>query len=151
MKKALLDTNIVLDAIAAREPFLKNAEAVFRLIKSKKVAAFITANSITDIYYIARKSRGEAETREALRILLNAFTIVDVRGRECLEALDFPLDDYEDALLCVCGIRAGVDCIVTRDEGMLGMKNSAIRILSPEGFLKTVRRRSFPPPCRSPS
>lgn len=136
MKKALLDTNIVLDAIAAREPFRKNAEAIFRGIKDKSTTAFITANSVTDIYYIARKSRSEAESREALRILLNTFSIVDVRGHECREALDFPLDDYEDALLCVCGIKAGVDCIVTRDEKMLRLRKSALRILSPEAFLE---------------
>lgn len=136
MKKVLLDTNIVLDAVAAREPFLKNAENIFKLVKDRKITAFITANSITDIYCIARKSRGEAETREALRILLNTFSTVDVRGRECREALDFPLDDYEDALLCVCGIKAGVDCIVTRDEDMLNMKSGTVRILSPDAFLK---------------
>lgn len=140
MKKALLDTNIVLDAIAARETFLKNAEAIFLLIKNKKITPFITANSITDIYYIARKSRSETETREALRILLDTFTVIDVRARECREALDFPFGDYEDALLCVCGVKAGVDCIVTRDESMLNMKSGAVRILSPDAFLKTAGR-----------
>ncbi len=136
MKKALLDTNIVLDAIAAREPFRENAEAIFRLIKDKTINAFITANSVTDIYYVARKKRGEAETREALRILLNTFSLVDVRGHECREALEYPLEDYEDALLCVCGLKAGVDCVITRDEGMLQAKKGALQILSPETFLK---------------
>lgn len=139
MKKALLDTNIVLDAVAAREPFRENAESIFRLIKNRKIAAFITSNSITDIYYIARKSRSEPETRGALRILLDTFSIVDVRGRECRDALDFPLDDYEDALLCVCAVKAGVDCVVTRDEEMLGAADCGVRMLSPEAFLKRAK------------
>lgn len=140
MKKALLDTNVVLDAIAAREPFRESAEAIFRLVKDKKIQAFITANSVTDIYYIARKSRSEAETREALRILLNTFSIVDVRGQECREALELPLDDYEDALLLVCAVMARVDCIVTRGEWLLSLKRGGIRVLSPEAFLKYAKK-----------
>jgi predicted nucleic acid-binding protein len=138
VKKVLLDTNIVLDAIAAREPFLENAEAIFRLIKNKQIAPFITSNSVTDIYYIARKNRSEAETRNALRILLGTFSVVDVRGQECREALDSPVDDYEDALLCVCGLRAGVDCVVTRDAALLSTTNSSLEIYSPDAFLKNV-------------
>ncbi len=138
MMKALLDTNVVLDSLAAREPFRENAEMIFRLIKKKRITAFITANSVTDIYYIARKSRSESETREALRILLNAFSIVDVVGRECREALDFPLDDYEDAILCVCALKAGIDCIVTRDKCLLEVKRSDIQLVSPEDFLKQI-------------
>lgn len=138
MKKALLDTNIVLDGIAAREPFRENAEAIFRLMKDKKITAYITANSVTDIYYIARKNRSESETRDALRILLDTFSVVDVRGHECRDALESPLGDYEDALLLVCGLKAGVDCIVTRDKDMLDAKKTGIRILSPEAFLKKI-------------
>ena len=141
MMKVLLDTNIVLDGIAAREPFRESAESIFRLIKDKKVAAFITANSITDIYYISRKSRDESETREALRIILGTFSVVDVLGRDCREALDYPLDDYEDALLAVCGHKAKVDCIITRDKHMLEAKKNETKILSPESFLKKVSRK----------
>lgn len=139
MKKVLLDTNIVLDGIAAREPFRENAEAIFRLIKDKKITAYITANSITDIYYIARKSRDESESRDALRILLDTFSVVGVRGNECREALDSPLDDYEDALLLVCGIKARVDCVVTRDKHILDAKKVGVEILSPDSFLKKTR------------
>ena len=138
MRTVLLDTNIVLDGIAAREPFREEAEALFRLIKDKRITACITANSITDIYYIARKNRSESETRNALRILLATFSIIDVRGRECRAALDYPLDDYEDALLIVCGIKVGVDCIVTRDKCLLDAKKPGIQILSPESFLKKI-------------
>lgn len=141
MRKVLLDTNIVMDGITAREPFRESAEAIFRLIKDKKIAAFITANSITDIYYLSRKSRSESETRQALRILLDTFSVVDVRGRECREALEYPLDDYEDALLMVCGLKAGVDVVVTRDKQMLEGKKDEIQILSPQAFLKKMQKR----------
>ncbi len=135
MRTVLLDTNIVLDGVAAREPFRKEAEAIFRLIKDKRITACITANSITDIYYIARKNRSESETRNALRILLAAFSIIDVRGQECRDALDYPLDDYEDALLIVCGVKARANCIVTRDKRLLAAKTPGIHVFSPESFL----------------
>jgi predicted nucleic acid-binding protein len=53
--KVLVDTNVVLDAIANREPFSNNAKKIINLILENKLEGFITANSTTDIYYIARK------------------------------------------------------------------------------------------------
>ncbi|MCD8352118.1 MAG: PIN domain-containing protein [Planctomycetaceae bacterium] len=137
----LLDTNIVLDALAAREPFRAHAESIFELIKDKRITAFLTANSITDIYYIIRKNRDESEAREAMRILLATFSIIDIRGRDCLDALDFPIDDYEDAILLVCGMRSHADCIVTRDRHLLEIPGQDTQVLSPESFLTKMSRK----------
>jgi predicted nucleic acid-binding protein len=130
MIKALIDTNVVLDALASREPFRADAEKIFLMAAEEEFHGFITANSITDIYYLTRKNVSEATAREAIRNLLQLFTVVDVRGEDCELALDSPIADYEDALVATCAARAEVDYIVTRDEDFL--KNRAgVSIVSP--------------------
>ncbi len=136
MRKALLDTNVVLDAIAAREPFRADAERIFLLAAQEKIEACLTASGMTDIYYIARKSMADDAAREALRSLLQLFSVVDVGRRECEEALDLSLADYEDALMVVCARKAGADHIVTRDKEFLAQSKEAI---SPEAFLKKCK------------
>ncbi|MDR0653964.1 MAG: PIN domain-containing protein [Synergistaceae bacterium] len=114
--KALIDTNVILDAIAAREPFRRDAEKIIMLIAAEEAEGYITANSVTDIYYIARKHLPENDAREALRRLFCVFSIIDVRGDDCLSALSLPVDDFEDAVLTVCGYRAGVDLTVVPEN-----------------------------------
>jgi predicted nucleic acid-binding protein len=135
MIKALIDTNIVLDALAAREPFRAEAERIFTLAAEEKFQAFVTANSVTDIYYLVRKNASDAAAREALRNLLQLFAVVDIRGEDCEIALESPIDDYEDALIAVCASNIDADCIITRDEGFLRVP-SPVSVIAPVVFLK---------------
>ena len=137
MIKALIDTNVVLDALATREPFHAEAERIFLLAAGEKCQGFVTANSITDIYYLVRKNASEAIAREALRNLLQVFAIVDINGTDCENALESPIDDYEDALAAVCALKIGADYIITRDEGFL-QAQLPVPVVAPAGFLRIV-------------
>lgn len=133
--KVLLDTNIVLDAIAAREPWAKAAQQIVLLAAEETIEGYITANCLTDIYYIARKSLSDADAREALHNLFHVFSVVDLWATDCEAALDLAMDDYEDAVATICAHKAGVEYIVTRDEGFLRAKTKPPAI-SPEAFLE---------------
>ena len=137
MIKALIDTNVVLDALAAREPFRAEAERIFMLAAEEKCQVFVTANSITDIYYLVRKNVSETIARETLRNVLLVFAIVDISGKDCEDALESPIDDYEDALVAVCAYKVGVDYIITRDEGFW-QSQPPVPIVTPAGFLKIL-------------
>lgn len=135
MIKALIDTNVVLDALASREPFRADAEKIFMLAAKEQFQGFVTANSITDIYYLVRKNVPEIAAREALRNLLQLFTVVDISGEDCDIAMDSPVNDYEDALVAVCAAKAGVDYIITRDEDFLKAR-ADVPVVTPTAFLE---------------
>jgi predicted nucleic acid-binding protein len=135
MIRALIDTNVVLDALASREPFRADAEKIFMLAAEERYQGFVTANSVTDIYYLIRENVPEAAAREALRHLLRLFAVVDTGGEDCEMALDSPIADYEDALAAICAARAGADCVVTRDEEFLRAQ-ADLRIVAPAEFLQ---------------
>jgi predicted nucleic acid-binding protein len=104
-----------------------------------KIEGFISAKSAADIYYVARKNISEKNAREALRNLFFVFSILSVDGGDCTSALDSALNDYEGAILAVCARRAGMDCIISRDEDFL-KSSASIPVVSPAGFLKTQAR-----------
>lgn len=134
MIKALIDTNVILDALASREPFNADAEKLFMLAAEEKFQGFITANSVTDIYYIVRKNLSDAMAREAIRNLLQLFSIVGISGAECETALDSAITDYEDALLAECAAKAGVNYIVTRNADFLKAQ-SEVALITPAAFI----------------
>jgi predicted nucleic acid-binding protein len=137
MIKALIDTNVVLDALTSREPFRADAEKIFMLAAEEKLQAFVTVNSITDIYYLVRKNASETSAREAIRNLLQLFTVVDISGEDCETALDSFIADYEDALVAACAVKAGVEYIVTRDEEFLNSQ-TAVSVVSPSALLREI-------------
>ena len=53
--RILIDTCIIIDALQNREPFNKNAQEIFLLAANRKFDGFITAKSVTDIYYLTKQ------------------------------------------------------------------------------------------------
>ncbi len=57
MTNILLDTNVLLDICLNRTPFVDDALEIFKAIELKKIKGHVTATTITDIYFIARKQK----------------------------------------------------------------------------------------------
>ena len=139
MIKALIDTNVVLDALAGREPFRVEAEKIFTLAAEEKFLGFVTANSITDIYYLVKKNASDVTAREALRNLFQVFAVVDISGKDCENALESSTDDYEDALVIACAAKMDADHIITRDELFLQAR-PLFSVITPAEFLKNFNQ-----------
>lgn len=112
--RILLDTNIVMDALAQREPFNKEAEQIFLYCEDESISGYLSGNSMTDIYYLLRKHYSENIVREHMRNLMKLFTILSIGEMECNLAMDSPITDFEDALQATCAERSGIDDIITR-------------------------------------
>lgn len=123
MKTVLFDTNIILDALASRKPYNREAEQLFLLVAKEQITGFITANSVTDIYYLIRKNLSENDARKAIRNLLLLFEIVDITKNDCEIAIDIDNSDYEDAILLVCANKSKIETIVTRDKEFLNYQD----------------------------
>jgi predicted nucleic acid-binding protein len=129
--KVLLDTNIVLDKLAARKPFDGNADSIFAKIARNEMSGFITAAGVTDIYYILRKKLPDCDCRIALRHLFGLLQVLSVSQDDCESAVESPLEDFEDALILTCAEKANMDFVITRDETFLKEKGT----ISPSDFL----------------
>ena len=135
--KIVIDTNIVIDYFADREPFADFAEQIFELCDSELVEGYFTANTITDIYYILRKIAGDLQTREHIKTISAILNIVDVTGNDIMKALESHMTDFEDALLSECAKRIRADYIVTRNTR--DFIDSPVIAIEPADFINTIK------------
>ena len=137
----ILDTNIILDALQERSPFDIEAKEILKRAQSEEeISCLFTANAATDIFYLYSKAHNVEIAKAALAFLLNTFGVASVTQKDCIDALSFPIDDFEDALLIICAQKAGADYIVTRDEKLL-VVDSTIELISPKGFIRLITEK----------
>ncbi len=130
----MIDTNVILDVMGKREPFFQHSASVLMLVAQNKLSASITANTITDIYYLSKKFiPNREEIKGALLNLMDLFNVVEVNGTDCSKAFDLNMYDYEDALLAQCAKRSKATYIVTRNTK--DFKGSPVEALTPDAFL----------------
>jgi predicted nucleic acid-binding protein len=130
----VIDTNIVIDAIAVRKPFNENALEILHKFGKREINCAITASTASDIYYITRKYlKNKKKTLSLLKKLFNMFTIITVTKEDCLKAFETGIKDYEDSLLSVCAFKWQADYIITRNAP--DFSSSAVSAISPEEFL----------------
>ena len=114
--KVLVDTNVLLDFLLEREPFKKDAEELFVVIDSGQIIGYVTATTLTDIFYIARKHTRSLElAREAVSSTLETMTICPINRNVLEAAFTSGLTDFEDAVQIYSAIAQNLDAIVTRD------------------------------------
>jgi predicted nucleic acid-binding protein len=128
--KIVIDNNIILDALLKRTPFNDTAEKIL-LACVESHEGCITANSLTDIYYILRKITSVEKAKASVKKLMELFIILTVGFDECANALLLPTDDFEDALIIECAKETKADFIVTRDKQFQQVV-SQVKIISPE-------------------
>jgi predicted nucleic acid-binding protein len=136
--KILLDTNIVLDLLLERKPFVDFAEEIFIKIEEQEIKGFLSPTSITTIYYLLNKHLDKNRCNEAIKTLLDLFDIVKIDKKILRESLENSGADFEDSVIYTGADFANIDVIITRDKK--GFKNSKIEVLSPTEFLKGIKK-----------
>ena len=136
MKLVLFDTNVVLDALLKRTPWHAEAALCWQACDDGKILGCLTASTLTDIFYIARKLKGLGVAQDAVRLCLATFAICIVDRLALEQAIDLPSDDFEDNLQIACAALADLDAILTRDSS--GFKSAAILVLSPTELLAQI-------------
>lgn len=140
--RVLLDTNVVLDVLLQRLPWLTQADAIWQASRSGLLDAYMTASSVTDVYHVVRRAGGLAAASAAVRRCLDDLAVVPVDEIVLEHAWSLPITDFEDALQAACTIREGLDAIVTRD--VAGFVGAGIVVLSPADLIARLPPPSVP-------
>ena len=114
--RVLFDTNIILDVMLLREPFLKSSVLLMAEVEKKNLEGFVCSTTVTTIHYLVEKVKGRRVALSQIENLLKIFQVSQV-DKSCLEsALNSKITDFEDAVLDESAYREGVDGIITRNE-----------------------------------
>lgn len=137
--KILLDTNVIIDALLARKPFAECADAILRLAKRDDIRMFVSASSITDVYYIVRRQVADAISAwQKLNDLLQILDVAPVGGKEIHAAICDRWHDFEDAVQSECATSIGAKYIITRNAK--DFCNSTVPAVTPQDFLQNVKQ-----------
>jgi predicted nucleic acid-binding protein len=134
--KVLIDTNVVLDLILEREPFVEVAIALFEQIEQGNLEGYIAATTITNIFYIIRKTEGREAALAAINRLLTGLQFCAVDRQTVEIALSLALTDFEDSIQLACATFNQLDAIVTRDRQ--DFRGSNLPIYSPTELLNQL-------------
>ncbi len=133
MMRVLFGTNVILDVLLDRKPWVQESGMLWRANDEGRIIGYIVASSFTDIFYIARRLTDRQTALSAIKICLNAFEICPV-SRETLErAASLSGWDFEDNLVMACAELLGLDVIVTRNQ--VDFANATVSVLTPSELL----------------
>jgi predicted nucleic acid-binding protein len=133
MIHALLDTNVILDVLLDRPPWSTDAIILWQAKLDRQFVAYITATSLTDIFYIIRRYAGHDKAWQAVHSSLDQLSVIPVGIDELHLAATLGGNDFEDNLQVACAISRQLDLIVTRN--LAGFSGTNIPILTPQQML----------------
>jgi predicted nucleic acid-binding protein len=138
MKRVLFDTNVVLDVLLDRQPYVEASAAAWAAVETGVAEGMLAAHAVTTIHYLVRKERGNAKARRIVSAILRVFGVAAVDAAVLQEALELPWPDFEDAMTAAAARAAGCEFIVTRDPR--GFRGSPVRSLTPEAVTPLLAR-----------
>ncbi|MGH8588177.1 MAG: type II toxin-antitoxin system VapC family toxin, partial [Gammaproteobacteria bacterium] len=73
--KLLIDTNVVLDAILERKPWVEDATALLDAIAKGRAEGHIAGHTVTTVYYIVERERNRSVAATAINDLLQLLNV----------------------------------------------------------------------------
>ncbi|MCU0541296.1 MAG: PIN domain-containing protein [Oscillatoriaceae cyanobacterium Prado104] len=133
MRRVLFDSDVLLDILAQRQPFVVASAQALNTVTQSQVHGYVSGHAVTNIFYILRRQVGSETARELLSRLLQHLQIASVTDAVIRAALQSSITDFEDAVTSEAANAAGAEVIVTRNTPDFAA--SAIPALLPEEFL----------------
>ena len=137
MSRLLIDTNIVLDLLAKRDPFYSGAAQIFSMADKHVLELSVSALTLANINFVLSRLKSAQESREILRkfrILVKVLALNEKIADLALNDDDF--GDFEDGLQYYTAMENNQDIIVTRD--LRGFRHVKIPVMTAEEYVASL-------------
>lgn len=140
MSKLLIDTNIVLDLLAKREPFYSSAAKIFSLADKHKLKLAVSSLTFANTNYVLTRLKSAKEARDILRRFKILVSVLSLNDKIITLALnDEKFKDFEDGLQYYTAIENNQDIIITRD--LKDFKESKLPVLTADEYLTSIEKK----------
>lgn len=136
MKRVLFDSDVLLDILAQRQPFIVASARALNTVMQNQVQGYVSGHAVTNIFYILRRKVGNEVARELLAKLLQHLQVASVTDEVIRQALNSPIKDFEDAVTSAAALTTGLEIIVTRNTPDFVV--SLVPAMLPDEFLTTL-------------
>lgn len=134
MEKVYIDTDIILDVLAKREPHFKFAAHLLSLADKGKIKIGVSSLTFSNLNYMLSKQFGSAEARKVLLRFKTLVQVLTVDDKIIELALGSNFKDFEDAIQYYCAINNNYKTLLTRN--LKDYKAAKIPVLTAESFLR---------------
>ncbi len=135
MDRVFVDTNVLLDYLAARAPFDIAAKEIMQRAENAQLELYTSTLSFCNIAYILRKLAPGTDVPAVLRKLSALVVLTPVDGAVMSDALQSTFKDFEDAVQHYSAVHfGGVTHLVTRN--VADFAHSLIPVFTPEEYLQ---------------
>jgi predicted nucleic acid-binding protein len=138
--KLFLDTNVVLDLLGEREPFYEYAAKIATLADRGRISLAVSALTFSTVYYVLSKFENKELVKEKIRKFKIIAETSDLTSKVIDKGLASKFQDFEDSLQYFCAVDADCNLLITRNGK--DFKESAMPVLTPEEYLKSITTRT---------
>lgn len=125
--KVFIDTNILIDFLAARQPFAEDAVALFQLADNGEIELMVSDLTIINTIYILRRMQyGLSDIYDSLDAIRPLLTITSMGAAIIDCCLQHRSDDFEDEVQYLSAVDANADYILTRNKKDFDFGDSAV-------------------------
>jgi predicted nucleic acid-binding protein len=132
-KKVFVDTDIIYDLLAKRDPFYLAAARLFTLADEGRVQIFISALSLANIHYLLSKQKSANEAKQILRKFKILVYITPLNEKLIDLALNSEFTDFEDAIQYFSALQNDIEVLLTRN--LKDYKKAKISVLTAQDFI----------------
>ncbi len=133
MHKLFIDSDIILDVFARREPFYLHSADLLKLVEKNISAGYTSPLVFANINYILQKMKSKEYALQSLRKLRIIINLVPLNNVQIDQALNSDFTDFEDAIQYYAAKSASMDYIITRNKKHF--KASDLPVYSPKEYL----------------
>lgn len=139
MTKLFIDTNVIMDILAKREPFFNDAAKLVALAENKEIILAAASLSFVNVFYILSKSISNRQLIEALIKFRIVCEVTSVDEMTIDKSLHSGFSDFEDAVQYHSALAHQSDIFITRNKK--DFKKIEIPLMTPTEFLTSIKRR----------
>lgn len=138
MKKLFVDTNIVIDLLAKRNPFYREAANLFSLADNGGVELATSSLTIANTHYVLQRQIDPGKAKQILRKLRLIISILPLNEKLIDLALnDQTFPDFEDALQYFSALEFQQNLIITRN--LRDFKQADLPVMTADQFMESLR------------
>ena len=134
MSRLFLDTNVILDLLAHRDPHFDSIARLATLADQKKLVLVSSPLSFTTVDFILNKYESEESVRTKLRKFKIICEVCEVNEETVEKGLNSSFKDFEDSVQYYSALQANCSVIITRNGK--DFKHSYITVMTAGEYLK---------------
>ena len=134
MENIFVDTNIIIDLLAKRDLFYKDAQALFTLSDKKEIQLCISSLSFANAYYSIVKHHKDIDAKKFLAKFKVLVKVLPLEDKAIELALASNFNDFEVGLQYFIAMDNESDIIITRNKK--DFKNAKIPVMTAGEYIR---------------